>query len=64
MENSPGEKVSIAKLLAGKPKGLIVGVPAAFSPSCSATHVPGYINFAGLKDAGQVVVVSVNDAFV
>ncbi|KAF2237300.1 AhpC/TSA family protein [Viridothelium virens] len=62
MENSPGNKVNVAKELKGK--GLIIGVPAAFSPACSATHIPGYINFQGLKNAGQVFVVSVNDAFV
>lgn len=62
MENSPGNKVSIAKST-GK-KGLIIGVPAAFSPSCSEKHIPGYINFKGLKDVGDVFVVSVNDAFV
>lgn len=62
MEHSPGNKVSLAKLLKGK--GLIIGVPAAFSPSCSETHIPGYIKYEQLKDAGDVVVVSVNDAFV
>ncbi|KAL9070694.1 MAG: hypothetical protein Q9157_005730 [Trypethelium eluteriae] len=62
MENSPGNKVNVAKELKGK--GLIIGVPAAFSPACSATHIPGYINFQGLKNAGQVFVVSVNDAFI
>ena len=62
METSPGNKVNVAKELKGK--GLIIGVPAAFSPACSANHIPGYINFKGLKDAGQVFVVSVNDAFV
>ena len=81
LENSPGNKVSIAKELKGR--GLIIGVPAAFSklprnishkrlwflnkctgPSCSEKHVPGYINFGGLKDAGDVFVVSVNDPFV
>ncbi|KAK5124519.1 hypothetical protein LTR85_001736 [Meristemomyces frigidus] len=62
MEDSPGNKVSIARELKGK--GLIIGVPAAFSPSCSESHIPGYINFSGLQDAGQVFVVSVNDAFV
>lgn len=64
MENSPGNKVSLAKELAGKPKGLIIGVPAAFSPACSASHIPGYLNYEGLKDAGDVFVVAVNDAFV
>ncbi|KAG9517200.1 peroxiredoxin, partial [Aureobasidium melanogenum] len=62
MEDSPGNKVSIPKLLKGK--GLIIGVPAAFSPSCSESHIPGYINYKNLKDAGDVFVVSVNDPFV
>ncbi|THY15946.1 peroxiredoxin [Aureobasidium pullulans] len=73
MEDSPGNKVSIPKLLKGK--GLIIGVPAAFrsfkltfhlltGPSCSESHIPGYINYKNLKDAGDVFVVSVNDPFV
>ncbi|KAL1978789.1 hypothetical protein VTN31DRAFT_1648 [Thermomyces dupontii] len=62
VENSPGNKVNLAKELQGK--GVIVGVPAAFSPACSSTHVPGYISHAKLKDAGKVFVVSVNDPFV
>lgn len=33
-------------------------------PSCSATHIPGYINNSHLKSAGKVFVVSVNDPFV
>ncbi|KAH8435024.1 peroxiredoxin family protein [Aspergillus melleus] len=62
VENSPGNKVNLAKELQGK--GVIVGVPAAFSPACSASHVPGYINHPKLKEAGQVFVVAVNDPFV
>jgi len=62
VEGSPGNKVNLALELPGK--GVIVGVPAAFSPACSATHVPGYINHPKLKEAGKVFVVSVNDAFV
>jgi peroxiredoxin len=42
----------------------LAGVPAAFSPSCSENHIPGYINSPKLKDAGKVFVVSVNDPFV
>ncbi|KAH7118861.1 AhpC/TSA family protein [Dendryphion nanum] len=61
-EGSPGNKVNIAKELKGK--GLIIGVPAAYSPACSESHIPGYINSSKLKDAGNVFVVSVNDAFV
>ncbi|KAF2688074.1 AhpC/TSA family protein [Lentithecium fluviatile CBS 122367] len=63
MEGSPGNKVNIASELKNG-KGLIIGVPAAFSPSCSESHIPGYINSAQLKSAGRVFVVSVNDAFV
>ncbi|PGH29892.1 peroxiredoxin 5, atypical 2-Cys peroxiredoxin [[Emmonsia] crescens] len=61
-ENSPGNKVNLAKELQGK--GLIIGTPGAFSPACSAAHVPGFANHPKLKDAGKVFVVSVNDAFV
>ncbi|KAL8722675.1 MAG: hypothetical protein Q9225_000907 [Loekoesia sp. 1 TL-2023] len=52
VEGSPGNKVNLAKELKGK--GLVIGVPAAFS----------YLNSPSLKSAGQVFVVSVNDAFV
>ncbi|KAL8642013.1 MAG: hypothetical protein Q9228_001246 [Teloschistes exilis] len=62
VEGSPGNKVNLAKELKGK--GLIIGVPAAFSPACSASHIPGYMNSPALKSAGQVFVVSINDAFV
>lgn len=45
--------------------GLIVFVPAAFSPGCSDHHIPGYINSPEkLAKAGKTFVVSVNDAFV
>ncbi|KAJ6126720.1 hypothetical protein N7523_002332 [Penicillium sp. IBT 18751x] len=62
VENSPGNKVNLANELKGK--GVIIGVPAAFSPACSASHIPGYINHPKLKEAGQVFVVAVNDPFV
>jgi len=62
-ENSPGNKVDLSETI-GNGKALIVGVPAAFSPACSNSHIPGYINHKKLKDAGDVFVVSVNDPFV
>ncbi|KAL2865561.1 peroxiredoxin family protein [Aspergillus lucknowensis] len=62
VENSPGNRVNLAKELKGK--GVIIGVPAAFSPACSSTHVPGYIKHPKLKESGQVFVVAVNDPFV
>ncbi|KAA8913630.1 AhpC/TSA family protein [Sphaerosporella brunnea] len=57
----PGTKLSLARVLQKQPKAIVVGVPAAFSPACSATHVPGYI---AAKSGIPTYVVSVNDAFV
>ncbi|KAF4126060.1 hypothetical protein GMORB2_1306 [Geosmithia morbida] len=62
-EDSPGNKVNLAEEFSSG-DGYIVGVPAAFSGTCSSSHVPSYINSPKLKDAGKVFVVSVNDAFV
>ncbi|KAG5926810.1 hypothetical protein E4U42_002947 [Claviceps africana] len=63
MENSPGFKVNLAEEFKAA-NGYIIGVPGAFTGTCSSVHVPSYINHAGLKEAGQVFVVSVNDPFV
>ncbi|KAF2963700.1 hypothetical protein GQX73_g9871 [Xylaria multiplex] len=60
-EDSPANKVNLAKEFGS---GVIIGVPAAFSGTCSQKHVPSYINHPKLAEAGQVFVVSVNDAFV
>lgn len=65
-EGSPGNTVNLAKETASG-KWVIIGVPGAFSPACSASHVPGYIkHFPELEKKGikGVFVVAVNDSFV
>lgn len=58
--------ISSDELFAGK-KVVLFAVPGAFTPTCSARHLPGYVeHLDGFKAKGvdTVACLSVNDAFV
>jgi peroxiredoxin len=57
---------SVSELAKGK-KIVIFGLPGAYTPTCSAKHVPGYVEkHDALKAKGvdEIWCLSVNDAFV
>ena len=66
MEDAAPKKVSIPELLGNK-RSIMFGVPGAFTPSCSAKHLPGFIseydNFTKLG-IGFIGCIAVNDIFV
>ena len=59
-------KHSVVELAKGK-KIVIIGLPGAFTPTCSAKHVPSYVeHFAALRAKGidEIWCISVNDVWV
>ena len=65
LEKDPKE-VSIKEIV-GNEKVILFGLPGAFTPTCSAKHLPGFIiAIDQLKKKGikKVVCISVNDPFV
>lgn len=66
MTDSGPAPVSLSELTKGK-RVVLFAVPGAFTPTCSAKHLPGFIEQAGAirgKGVDEIVCVSVNDAFV
>ncbi len=70
-EETPGCTIGpnafkVSDIVTGK-KIIVFGLPGAFTPTCSAQHVPSYVeHFDAVKSKGidEVWCVSVNDAFV
>jgi peroxiredoxin len=60
------QNVDAAELL-GKGRVVLFSVPGAFTPTCNAKHLPGYIEKAGeirARGVDKIVCLAVNDAFV
>ena len=60
------KEISTEELFGGKTV-VLFGVPGAFTPTCSAKHLPGFVqNYDQLKAKGadMVACMAVNDAFV
>ncbi len=56
-----------AEELLGKGRVVLFSVPGAFTPTCSAKHLPGFVeNAAALRGKGvaKIVCLAVNDVFV
>ncbi|KAL5008305.1 hypothetical protein ScPMuIL_013886 [Solemya velum] len=65
-ENDPNTKLNTQDLF-GKGKHVLFGVPGAFTPGCSKTHLPGFVeNSDSIKAKGvsSISCISVNDPFV
>jgi glutaredoxin/glutathione-dependent peroxiredoxin len=60
------KEISTDDIFKGK-KVVLFAVPGAFTPTCSAKHLPGFVQNAGAftaKGVDTVACISVNDAFV
>jgi peroxiredoxin len=66
MRDGAPRAIKTDELFAGK-KAVLFALPGAFTPTCSAKHLPGYIQHAAdfaEKGVEVIACLSVNDAFV
>ena len=66
MGSSGPAEIATDELVKGK-KVVLFGLPGAFTPTCSAKHVPGFVQQADAlrkKGVAAIACISVNDAFV
>ncbi|MGB0684092.1 MAG: peroxiredoxin [Magnetovibrionaceae bacterium] len=66
MTDEGPEGLAVDEFFKGK-KVALFGLPGAFTPTCSAKHVPGYMEKAAelkAKGVDAIACISVNDAFV
>ena len=64
--NENPKEISIKQIVADD-RVIIFGLPGAFTPTCSAKHLPGFIsatNQLNGKNIKKVICISVNDPFV
>ena len=65
LDKDPKE-ISLKQII-GDDKVILFGLPGAFTPTCSAKHLPGFINATDqlkTKNIKKVICISVNDPFV
>jgi peroxiredoxin len=66
MSDGKPAPLTVSELFGGK-KVVLFSVPGAFTPTCSAKHLPGFVDHADLileKGVDTIACVSVNDVFV
>ena len=66
MTDSGIETINSKELFSGK-KVVLFALPGAFTPTCSASHLPGYVVASDdlfTKGVDLIICLSVNDAFV
>ena len=65
LEKDPKE-VSVKEII-GNDKVILFGLPGAFTPTCSAKHLPGFVSASDQlkeKNIKKIICISINDPFV